>query len=281
MLIAIVKRHRLAIESAIYGSIGSFKKYKIRRSTLKKSKKNAQEKSDADSSSISSVKTATEVAFFPRYSVVNKSWKENKKKLSKNSEKTDILNNEDQEIKKEEDKSKDVDKSKNESVTVNKSSKRSKLEKGNDEMIQTKKGIKMNLNTSKQSLYEIISTLKFKTQQQNLQQQQQPRVANKITDKKGDGHQTSFYFHGGNLSSDGSKYDLTLARGLTKKVKLKLCLISFQVMFGRFYNPKTINQAYIESSSNQPMLRSHLVPLSSKLMLLGLLTPKPPQNLKN
>ena len=168
MLIAIVKRHRLAIESAIYGSIGSFKKYKIRRSTLKKSKKNAQEKSDADSSSISSVKTATEVAFFPRYSVVNKSWKENKKKLSKNSEKTDILNNEDQEIKKEEDKSKDVDKSKNESVTVNKSSKRSKLEKGNDEMIQTKKGIKMNLNTSKQSLYEIISTLKFKTQQQNL-----------------------------------------------------------------------------------------------------------------
>lgn len=127
---------------------------------------------------------------------------------------------------KEEDKPQYVDKSKKtESISVNKSSKRSKLDKETDEVIetQTKKSVKMNLNTSKQSLYEIISTLKFKTQQQNLQQQQKQQNSQQQTvGNKGAGLQTSFYFHGGNLSSDGSKYDLTLARGLSKKVEAQV-----------------------------------------------------------
>jgi len=226
MLIAIVKRHRLAIESAIYGSIGSFKKYKIRRSTLKKSKQNASEKSDANSNTSNVTTTATEVAFFPRYSVVNKSWKESKKKLAKTADTSDDLKNEVPEKLNEEDKPQNIDDSKKmESVSVNKSSKRSKLDKGTDAMLQTqtKKSVKMNLNTSKQSLYEIISTLKFKTQQQNLQQQQkQQNSQQQIVVNKGAGLQTSFYFHGGNLSSDGSKYDLTLARGLSKKVEAQV-----------------------------------------------------------
>ena len=64
MFIAIVRRHRLAIESAIYGSIGSFKKYKLKRSTL--TKKTVTDKNDNNNN----ITTATEVAFFPRYSVV-------------------------------------------------------------------------------------------------------------------------------------------------------------------------------------------------------------------
>ena len=71
---------------------------------------------------------------------------------------------------------------------------------------------------SKQSLYEIISTIKFKSQQSapasKAREPQQRRTA--------EPHQTSFYFQGGNQSSGSSKYDLTLARTLSKKVNICL-----------------------------------------------------------
>ena len=64
MMIALIKRHHLAIESVVYGSIGSLKRLKV-------NKKDDKPKVDSDSNSDET--TTTEVAFFPRYSVVNKS----------------------------------------------------------------------------------------------------------------------------------------------------------------------------------------------------------------
>ena len=188
MIIAIVKRHRLAIENVIYGSIGSLKRLKRKGSTPPQKKEDTKEKTDSNNNS--DLTTATEVAFFPRYSVVNKSWRDDKTKKQNKETGKDVKSKEEK---------KGADKnihkttvSKSHKANTNKSSK-----DGN------------NQNSSKQSLYEIISTMKFKTQQVNTE--------STIIPKK-EGHQTSFYFQGENQSTGSSKYDLTLARTLSKKV---------------------------------------------------------------
>ena len=66
---------------------------------------------------------------------------------------------------------------------------------------------KIKTSPTKQSLYEIISTLKFKTEQ-----------VNNMAQRKEPDNQTSFYFQG-NHSTGSSKYDLTLAKTLAKKVR--------------------------------------------------------------
>ena len=188
MIIAIVKRHRLAIENVIYGSIGSLKRLKRKGSTPPKKKDDTKDKTDSNNNS--DLTTATEVAFFPRYSVVNKSWREDKTKKQNKEPGKDVKS-------KEEKKDKEIHK-----TTVSKSHK-----------VNTSKSSKdvTNQNSSKQSLYEIISTMKFKTQQVNTD--------STIIPKK-EGHQTSFYFQGENQSTGSSKYDLTLARTLSKKVEI-------------------------------------------------------------
>ena len=194
MIIAIVKRHRLAIEAAIYGSIGSLKRLRKRGSSRNRTvEENRGEDSNNNSSNNNNnnnITTATEVAFFPRYSVVNKSWREEKGKKKKKEK----IQSSNETVKKDvgtQEKEKEVSKSHlDKSVRVNKE----------------------NVNSTKQSLYEIISTMRFKTQQ------------NKESTLKTPGPlQTSFYFAGGNQSTGSSKYDLTLAKTLSKKVKV--CIV--------------------------------------------------------
>ena len=185
MIIAIVKRHRLAIENVIYGSIGSLKRLKRKGSTPPQKKEDTKEKTDSNNNS--DLTTATEVAFFPRYSVVNKSWRDDKTKKQNKETGKDVKSKEEK---------KGADKNIHK-TTVSKSHKANTNKDGN------------NQNSSKQSLYEIISTMKFKTQQVNTE--------STIIPKK-EGHQTSFYFQGENQSTGSSKYDLTLARTLSKKV---------------------------------------------------------------
>merc|ERR1719232_653713 len=92
MIIAIVKRHRLAIEAAIYGSIGSLKRLRKRGSSRNRTvEENRGEDSNNNNNNNNNITTATEVAFFPRYSVVNKSWREEKGK-KKNKEKKQSSN---------------------------------------------------------------------------------------------------------------------------------------------------------------------------------------------
>lgn len=176
MIIAIVKRHRLAIEAVVYGSIGSLKRLRKRTSTVRKK----SEDGENDSNNNSNLTTATEVAFFPRYSVVNKSWRdEGKEKKTRKS----IQNNKDE--------------NRAESPT-----------KYVDIKIHSQKGTKkVKGSPTKQSLYEIISTLRFKTEQ-----------VNNMTQKMEPNNQTSFYYQG-NQSEGSSKYDLTLAKTLAKKVR--------------------------------------------------------------
>ena len=209
MTLALVRRHRLAIETALYGSIGSLRRLRGKKSSNSGAKpSNSGE--EASNSNSSNLTTATEVAFFPRYSVVNKSWREEKGgKKKKNDEKekehgktvkdegkTAVTVTEEAEQQKEP--SKRV-----ESAAYNKSRSSSK-----------QRSVKEVVADSKQSLYEIISTIKFKSQQSapasKAREPQQRRTA--------EPHQTSFYFQGGNQSSGSSKYDLTLARTLSKKV---------------------------------------------------------------
>ena len=66
MIISLIKRHRLSLEAAVYSSIGSLKRLK-RKSSMPRDVKESKGSPD--------ITTATEVAFFPRYSVVNKSWR--------------------------------------------------------------------------------------------------------------------------------------------------------------------------------------------------------------
>ena len=127
------------------------------------------------------ITTATEVAFFPRYSVVNKSWREEKAKK------------------------KSVSKEKSQSKVTEKEKSK---EESKSHLDKSVRGGKENLNSTKQSLYEIISTMRFKTQQNKDSAMKTPAA-----------QQTSFYFAGGNQSTGSSKYDLTLAKTLAKKVK--------------------------------------------------------------
>ena len=216
MTLALVRRHRLAIETALYGSIGSLRRLrgKKRSNSGAKPGNSGEEASNSNSNSNSSnLTTATEVAFFPRYSVVNKSWREEKGGKKKNEEKekdngkpvkdegkTAVAVTEEAEQQKEP--SKRV-----ESAASNKSRSSSK-----------QRSVKEVVADSKQSLYEIISTIKFKSQQSapasKAREPQQRRTV--------EPHQTSFYFQGGNQSSGSSKYDLTLARTLSKKVNICL-----------------------------------------------------------
>ena len=196
MIIAIVKRHRLAIEAAIYGSIGSLKRLRKRGSSRTRTveEDRGEDSNNNNNHNNNNITTATEVAFFPRYSVVNKSWREEKgRKKKKEKEKIQSSN---ETVKKDvgtQEKEKEVSKSHlDKSVRVNKE----------------------NANSTKQSLYEIISTMRFKTQQNK-----------ESTLKTPEGLQTSFYFAGGNQSTGSSKYDLTLAKTLSKKVKYILMLI--------------------------------------------------------
>ena len=212
MTLALVRRHRLAIETALYGSIGSLRRLrgKKRSNSGAKPGNSGEEASNGNSSNLT---TATEVAFFPRYSVVNKSWREEKGGKKKNEEKekdngkpvkdegkTAVAVTEEAEQQKEP--SKRV-----ESAASNKSRSSSK-----------QRSVKEVVADSKQSLYEIISTIKFKSQQSapasKAREPQQRRAV--------EPHQTSFYFQGGNQSSGSSKYDLTLARTLSKKVNICL-----------------------------------------------------------
>ena len=214
MTLALVRRHRLAIETALYGSIGSLRRLrgKTRSNSGAKPGNSGEEASNSNSNS-SNLTTATEVAFFPRYSVVNKSWREEKGGKKKNEEKekengktvkdegkTAVAVTEEAEQQK-------PDSKRVESAASNKSRSSSK-----------QRSVKEVVADSKQSLYEIISTIKFKSQQSapasKAREPQQRRTA--------EPHQTSFYFQGGNQSSGSSKYDLTLARTLSKKVNICL-----------------------------------------------------------
>ena len=192
MIIAIVKRHRLAIEAAIYGSIGSLKRLRKRGSSRMRQAETDQKQDNNNNNSNNNnnnITTATEVAFFPRYSVVNKSWREEKSRKNKpcQKEKAPSSNETEKTIVGTDEKEKGVSKS---------------------HLDKSVRGIKDNVNSTKQSLYEIISTMRFKTQQNK-----------ESTLKKPDALQTSFYFAGGNQSTGSSKYDLTLAKTLSKKVK--------------------------------------------------------------
>ena len=92
------------------------------------------------SSKNNNITTATEVAFFPRYSVVNKSWREEKAKK------------------------KIVSKEKSQSKVTEKEKSK---EESKSHLDKSVRGGKENLNSTKQSLYEIISTMRFKTQQKD------------------------------------------------------------------------------------------------------------------
>ena len=224
MTLALVRRHRLAIETALYGSIGSLRRLrgKKRSNSGAKPGNSGEEASNSNSSNLT---TATEVAFFPRYSVVNKSWREEKGGKKKNEEKekdngkpvkdegkTAVAVTEEAEQQKEP--SKRV-----ESAASNKSRSSSKQRSVKEVVADSKqRSVKEVVADSKQSLYEIISTIKFKSQQSapasKAREPQQRRAV--------EPHQTSFYFQGGNQSSGSSKYDLTLARTLSKKVNICL-----------------------------------------------------------
>merc|ERR1711971_513152 len=110
--------------------------------------------------------TATEVAFFPRYSVVNKSWREEKSRKKKPSQK-------------------EKEPSSTDPVKTFVGTEEKETEVSKSHLDKSVRGIKDNANSTKQSLYEIISTMRFKTQQNKGS-----------TSKKPDALQTSFYFAG-------------------------------------------------------------------------------------
>ena len=225
MTLALVRRHRLAIETALYGSIGSLRRLRGKKGSNSGAKpgNSGEEASNSNSSNLT---TATEVAFFPRYSVVNKSWREEKggKKKKKNEEKEKdngkTVKDEGQTavaVTEEAEQQKEPDSKRVESAASNKSRSSSKQRSVKGVVAGSKqRSVKEVVAGSKQSLYEIISTIKFKSQQtapaSKAREPQQRRTA--------EPHQTSFYFQGGNQSSGSSKYDLTLARTLSKKVNI-------------------------------------------------------------
>ena len=185
MIISLIKRHRLALEAAVYSSIGSLKRLK-RNSSVPRTGAGVRESKHA-----TDITTATEVAFFPRYSVVNKSWRGEKRKRSERVEKAEGT-------KKEKSKTK-IEGKVEKPITV--------TEEKNKTMA--------NRNISKSSLYEIISTMKMKSKAKA-----EPSL---LEEKKPDPLQTSFYYQqGGNASSASSKYDLTIARNNNNNVRAEV-----------------------------------------------------------
>ena len=77
MLLAVIKRHQLLIESVVYSSIGSLRRIKDKTSVQQKEiivsnkKEPASEVTKKQPSN--EITTTTQVDFFPRYSLVNKS----------------------------------------------------------------------------------------------------------------------------------------------------------------------------------------------------------------
>ena len=143
------------------------------------------------------------MAFFPRYSVVNKSWKgENREKKERQSQSSRSSK---AKIKKEGKEELENNQKMKTEHTIVKSTKEEVINKqtvGHNIVNNNSSNNKSNL--SKSSLYEIISTMKMKASSKSNQ--------NKPEEKKSDPHQTSFYYQGGNVSSASSKYDLTIAR---------------------------------------------------------------------
>ena len=222
MIISLIKRHRLALEAVVYNSIGSLKRLK-RKSSVPRSGGVKETKAPGD------ITTATEVAFFPRYSVVNKSWRGEKKQprsdRAENTEKAEMK-------KKEKSRNKSVGKVDKPPVTVTE---------------------EMNKNTpsrqiSKSSLYEIISTMKMKSSAKA-----EPRQAE---EKKPSPLETSFYHYhsqGGNVSSASSKYDLTVARNKKNNVQVQVHQPNYVTLKAH----KVVNlevETEPNSSSPQPLL---------------------------
>ena len=151
------------------------------------------------------------MAFFPRYSVVNKSWKG--EKGEKRQEQSQSSRSSKAKIKKQGKEELEHNKKMKTEHTIVKSTKEEVINKqtvghnivNNNNSSNNKSNVKVgHSNLSKSSLYEIISTMKMKASSKSNQ--------NKPEEKKSDPHQTSFYYQGGNVSSASSKYDLTIAR---------------------------------------------------------------------
>ena len=150
------------------------------------------------------------MAFFPRYSVVNKSWKG--EKGEKRQEQSQSSRSSKAKIKKQGKEELEHNKKMKTEHTIVKSTKEEVINKQtvghnivNNNSSNNKSNVKVgHSNLSKSSLYEIISTMKMKASSKSNQ--------NKPEEKKSDPHQTSFYYQGGNVSSASSKYDLTIAR---------------------------------------------------------------------
>ena len=150
------------------------------------------------------------MAFFPRYSVVNKSWKgENREKKERQSQSSRSSK---AKIKKEGKEELENNQKMKTEHTIVKSTKEEVINKQtvghnivNNNSSNNKSNVKVgHSNLSQSSLYEILSTMKMKASSKSNQ--------NKPEEKKSDPHQTSFYYQGGNVSSASSKYDLTIAR---------------------------------------------------------------------
>ena len=222
MIISLIKRHRLALEAAVYSSIGSLKRLK-RNSSVPRSDGVKETKPD--------ITTATEVAFFPRYSVVNKSWRgEKKQRRSDRVEKT--VRSEKAEMTKKEKSKKKTEGKVDKAATVT------------EEMNKTSPS----RNISKSSLYEIISTMKMKASVKA-----EPR---QVEEKKTDGGQTSFYYHqGGNVSSASSKYDLTIARNNNKNnVQVQVHQPNYVTLKTQKAEVNVEVETNPKSSSPQPLL---------------------------
>ena len=150
------------------------------------------------------------MAFFPRYSVVNKSWKG--EKGEKRQEQSQSSRSSKAKIKKQGKEELEHNKKMKTEHTIVKSTKEEVINKQtvghnivNNNSSNNKSNVKVgHSNLSQSSLYEILSTMKMKASSKSDQ--------NKPEEKKSDPHQTSFYYQGGNVSSASSKYDLTIAR---------------------------------------------------------------------
>jgi len=229
MIIAMVKRHRLAIESVIYGSIGSIRRLRKKAPTPAAAQEDKKDNdANNNNNSNSNLTTATEVAFFPRYSVVNKSWREGNKE-------------------KKERKSVEIMKDSSKETSAKKDETRGEALKYVDVKVHSQKsgrGVKK-MSPSKQSLYEIISTLRFKSEQVNKMVEQEQKEEKEKKDQK---HQTSFYYLG-NPSEVSSKYDLTLAKTLAKKIEVQVHQPDYE---SSSRNPESPDKS--ESSSPQPLI---------------------------
>jgi len=160
MMFAIIKRHQLVLESIVYSSIGSLRRIKdknyIHKNETKSTNKTRPESrvsGHSERESNNEVTTTTQVAFFPRYSVVNKSQRGTPRYL--NEKKT---------------------------VKTNQESKKNATKQVRDVKTKEEQTIKSHVNSTN----EIFSTLKFKA---NRKPQPIPKVPKSELNKTS----TSFY----------------------------------------------------------------------------------------